>query len=88
MHEMSLIADLLSKILDVARREGSDRVTAVGVELGALSHCSPQHFTEHFNEAARGTIAEGALLEIMTRDDPSHPRAQEIVLTSVEVEEP
>jgi hydrogenase nickel incorporation protein HypA/HybF len=59
---------------------------SVTVRLGALSHISAHHFREHFEEAARGGPAEGADLVVETSGDESDPRAQDIMLESVEVE--
>jgi Zn finger protein HypA/HybF involved in hydrogenase expression len=33
-------------------------VTRISVRLGVLSHFTPQHVREHFEDASRGTIAE------------------------------
>ncbi len=86
MHETGLVRDLLRRIEEVARQEGARRVTAVSVRLGALSHLSPEHFTEHFRAAARGGIAEGARLEIAVDRDPHHPEAQWLRLEEVELD--
>jgi hydrogenase nickel incorporation protein HypA/HybF len=85
MHEFSLIADLFRKIESIAREGGSNRVTSVSVRLGALSHISPAHFREHFGQAARGTLAEGARLEIDVSTDTGDPHAQDILLESVDL---
>ena len=85
MHEFSLIADLFRKIESIAREAGSSRVTSVSVRLGALSHISPGHFREHFEQAARGTLAEGARLEIDASTDTGEPHAQDILLKSVDL---
>lgn len=84
MHEASLMHDLMEKILDVAKDKG-DRVTAVSIWLGALSHMSPAHFREHYAAAAKGTIAEGAALNIELSEDINHEYAQSILLKNVEV---
>ena len=86
MHELSLMADLMAKIADVARREGADRVSRVEVTLGALCHMSADHFRGHFEHAARGTPGEGAELVVTVETDTDDPRAQDIVLRSVSVE--
>ena len=86
MHEKALIKDLVRKLEAVARAEGGARVTRVQVRLGALSHFTPVHFREHFELAARGTIAEGAEVETELRSDPTEPDAQGVVLESVELE--
>jgi hydrogenase nickel incorporation protein HypA/HybF len=85
MHELSLLADLLRKIESVALREQVSAVTRVTVRVGALCHLSPAHLREHFARAAQGTIAEGARLDIEVLTDVTDPRAQEIMLESVEV---
>ena len=63
MHEKALMDDLMAKILEVADGEGGVRVRRIRVHLGALSHFTPTHFREHFDDAARGTLAEGAEIE-------------------------
>jgi len=85
MHEKALMDDLMAKILGVADAEGGARVTLIRVWLGALSHFTPEHFREHFDDAARGTLAEGAQVEAMLDDDLTDPRAQGVVLESVVV---
>jgi hydrogenase nickel incorporation protein HypA/HybF len=59
----------------------------VKVKLGALAHISAEHFREHFQQAARGTAAEGARLDIDVSTDESDPCAQDILLKSVDVED-
>jgi hydrogenase nickel incorporation protein HypA/HybF len=85
MHEFSLMADLLRKIEQVAADNGASRVVKVRVWLGALSHITPEHFREHFEDGVRGTLADGAELEVETSDDESHPEAQQILLKSLDV---
>ena len=88
MHERSLMRALLAGVEAVAREEGAARVTRVTVRLGALSHFTPDHFREHFDDAARGTVAEGAVVDAVCEDDPFAPNASDVVLKSVEVEDP
>jgi hydrogenase nickel incorporation protein HypA/HybF len=85
MHEQSLMNDLMRKILALAEKEGATRVTRVCVALGALSHMSPEHFKEHFDIAAQGTLAENALLDTQQLEDINAPEAQSIVLRSIDV---
>jgi hydrogenase nickel incorporation protein HypA/HybF len=86
MHEASLMRGLIRKIDSLAEAENAKQVTIVRVWLGALSHMSPDHFREHFNESSRGTIGEGAILEIEQSSDIFHANAQELLLRSIEVE--
>jgi hydrogenase nickel incorporation protein HypA/HybF len=62
------------------------RVTRVDVRLGALSHFTPEHFREHFEDASRGGLADGALVVATLSPDVADPRAADVVVESVEVE--
>ena len=78
--------DLMRTIESQARAEGALRVTRIRVRLGALSHFTPGHFREHFADASRGTLAEGADVETELRTDPTEAEAQGVVLESIDVE--
>lgn len=86
MHEAHLMADLMRQINDMAKAERAKRITGVSVWLGALSHMSREHFAEHFQWASRGTLAEGARVEVVVSDDLRDAQAQGIILRAVEVE--
>jgi len=85
MHERALLADLVREIESVASRERAKRVVGVRVRVGPMSHMTPAHFVEHFVEATRGTVAEGARCDV-DAIDPRDPLAQSIVLESVELD--
>lgn len=85
MHEHSLMNNLMSKILKLAEKEHATKVTKVSVKLGALSHMSPEHFKEHFDISAKGTIAEDAIIEAEESTDMNDPNAQTILLKSIDV---
>lgn len=80
--------DVMRKIEAVADAGSATRVTRVHVWLGSLSHFTPEHFREHFGDAARGTVAEGAEVDAILDEDISDPRARDVVVQSVEVEVP
>ncbi len=86
MHEKAVMDDLVRAIEGQARAEGARRVTRVRVRLGALSHFTPEHFREHFEDATRGTVAEGALVEAEEAADPTEPAAQGVLLEELDVE--
>jgi len=83
VHERALMRDLLARMDEAARAEGAARVTSVRVRVGPLSHFSPEHFREHFADAARGTIAEGASVIVA-----SDAAGADVVLESLELELP
>jgi hydrogenase nickel incorporation protein HypA/HybF len=80
--------DLMRKIESIAREHDARKVVGVKVKLGALSHFSAAHFREHFIQAASGTVADGARLDIEESKDETHPGAQGVFLENVEVESP
>jgi hydrogenase nickel incorporation protein HypA/HybF len=86
MHEASLMKDLMRKLDEIAAGERASRIVGISVWLGALSHMSAEHFAEHFEQAAAGTLAEGAKLDVTVSDDVDDAHAQDIRLESVELE--
>jgi hydrogenase nickel incorporation protein HypA/HybF len=86
VHEKALMDDLMRKILRAAQAEGGTRVTRIRVRLGALSHFTEAHFRQHFADASRGTLAEGAAVDAQLGTDPTEPYAQGVVLESIDVE--
>lgn len=86
MHEQSLIEALMRQLEQVAAREGAAKVTAVHLWCGALSHFTPEHFREHFERVAVGTVAEGATVTVEVSDDVTDADAAGVRLESVEVE--
>jgi len=87
MHEKHLLAEVVKKAEQVCREQGALRVTRMHVFLGALSHLTPEHFREHFDQESRGTPTEGADVAITLGEDVSDSRAQDVVLLDLEVED-
>jgi hydrogenase nickel incorporation protein HypA/HybF len=77
--------DLVAKVVAVAEAERAASVARIRVRLGALSHFTPEHFVEHWVDATRGTVAEGAAVDATMDDDLTGEAAQGVVLESVEV---
>lgn len=85
MHEARLMRDLMTRITTVANDNGGGAVAGVRVWLGALSHFTPEHFAEHFQDVCGGTLAEHAALTCDMSDDPTHPDALTVRLVSIEM---
>ena len=85
MHERALMDDLVRKVLAVAEAEDASSVSRIRVRLGALSHFTPEHFVEHWVDASRGTLAEGAEVDAAMDGSLDGDAAQGVVLESVEV---
>jgi hydrogenase nickel incorporation protein HypA/HybF len=77
--------DLVRKVLAVAEAERAASVVGIRVRLGALSHFTPEHFREHWVDASRGTLAEGAEVVATLDGALEGEAAQGVVLESVEL---
>jgi hydrogenase nickel incorporation protein HypA/HybF len=66
MHEMSLAEGVLQVIEDAARKDRFEKVTTVWLEIGQLSGVEPQAMAFCFDAVTRGSVAEGARLEIIS----------------------
>ncbi|MGO8740753.1 hydrogenase maturation nickel metallochaperone HypA, partial [Rhodoblastus sp.] len=64
-HEMSLTESVVEILAEEGRRQGFARVKKVWLEIGALSVVEPEAMIFCFDVVARGTLAEGAVLEIV-----------------------
>ena len=65
MHEMSLAEGIIQLIEDAARDQGFAHVRAVWLEIGRLSSVEPEALRFSFDVVTRGSLAEGARLEII-----------------------
>ncbi|MGQ0682325.1 hydrogenase maturation nickel metallochaperone HypA [Bradyrhizobium sp.] len=65
MHEMALCEGIIQIVEDEARRRSFSKVKAVCLEIGALSHVTPEAMRFCFDAVAARTIADGAALEII-----------------------
>ena len=65
MHEMSLAESVLQLIEDAAKREGFTQVKSVSLEIGRLAAVEPEALSFCFDAVTRGSVAEGAALEII-----------------------
>ena len=65
MHEMSLAENVLQIIEESARTQKFRRVRTVVLEIGQLAAVEPEAMRFCFDAVTGGSIAEGALLEII-----------------------
>lgn len=72
MHEMSLAEGVLQLLEDAARRENFARVATVWLEIGQLSGVEPEAMAFCFDAVTRGSLAEGAQLEIIHLPGQGH----------------
>lgn len=64
MHEIALCRSVIDMAQERRATHGFEKVLAIRLELGALSHVEAEAFVFAFDVAARGTVAEGARLEV------------------------
>ncbi len=64
MHEMSLAESVLELVESTARRECAVRVRRVILEIGQLAAVDREAMRFCFDAVVRGSLAEGALLDI------------------------
>jgi hypothetical protein len=76
-----------SRRLSLEARSATAIMAGVKIKLGALSHRCLERARGHFEVASRGTLGERAGLKIKVLPDSNGPRAQDVLLDSIEVEE-
>ncbi|MGE5279788.1 MAG: hydrogenase maturation nickel metallochaperone HypA [Deltaproteobacteria bacterium] len=64
MHETHLIEPIIKGIAEHAAREGGKSVSRVRLKLGLLLGVNEESFRETFKVLAKGTLLEGARLEL------------------------
>jgi hydrogenase nickel incorporation protein HypA/HybF len=86
MHEEAMLKDLVREAEAVARREGAHRVRRVRLWVGARSHLAGPEFQDRWAHAVQGTSLAAAEVDIETSTDPADPRAERLVLQSLDID--
>ena len=81
MHEWTIVQSMLQTALNEAEKYHASRVVLLRVKLGEEDHLEPSSLEFIFEALSKGTIAEGASLEIETVS------GRESVLESIEMEQ-
>lgn len=66
MHESSLGRDIVRAVVEKANEVGALRVRTVRGSIAETEWLNPQAIAFHFEAHARGTVAEGARLDLST----------------------
>jgi hydrogenase nickel incorporation protein HypA/HybF len=64
VHELSIVASLFETLESLSREHDARRITAVKLRIGRLSGVVPELLESAFETYKKGTLAEGARLEI------------------------
>jgi hydrogenase nickel incorporation protein HypA/HybF len=65
MHEYSVAMEVYKAVLNTALKNKATKVTSVDLELGALTIINPEQLAFCFEVVARGSLLEGADLNII-----------------------
>lgn len=64
MHEFGIATEIVAAAVSEAEKHGAGKITAVAIRVGVLRGVVPDSLRMYFDFAAKGTLAEGAALEI------------------------
>ena len=64
MHEVSLVENIIAMVEDERRKQAFSQVRTIRLHVGALGCVEPQALQFCFDAVTRGTIADGAVLDI------------------------
>ncbi len=81
MHELALSQGIVDVVCRQAETGGACRVLRVRIAIGALSSVAPNAIEFCFDAVSRGTLAEGARLEIDRPPGRAHCLSCETVVT-------
>lgn len=87
MHERGIAQDLVRAAGVTALEEGAERVRALEVRIGSLSHIDPEALRGQVEWWSHGTIVEGAIVRVeKSKNDARERNSTGVTLTSVEVD--
>ncbi len=64
MHELGIATEIVAAAVSEARKHGAGKITAVTIRVGVLRGIVPDSLRMFFDHLVKGTLAEGAGLEI------------------------
>jgi hydrogenase nickel incorporation protein HypA/HybF len=64
VHEFAIAQSILERALAEAEKHEAKKICTLGVRLGKASHITPDSLEFCFKAVAKGTIAEGAKVEV------------------------
>lgn len=85
MHERKLVDDIVRKAIHVAHEHNRVEAQTIRIEIGALNHAIPSTLRRLLEDAALGTVLEGAAFEIEKDLDTTSPTALDVRLVSIAV---
>jgi len=90
MHEQRIVMDLIRRAGEVASEHHVDRLAAVTVRVGALSHVPAEAVAAGLRRRSPGTPLESARIEVISGPGGAAAladvHAADVILQSVEIE--
>ena len=90
MHEQRVVTDLIRRAGEVAAEHHVDRLVAVTVRVGAMSHVPPEAIATGLRQRSPGTPLESARIEVISGPGGAaalaDEHAEDVILQSVEIE--
>lgn len=68
MHEYAITENIVSLVLEEAKRSGVSKVAAINLVVGELSSVIPECIELYFDPLSKGTILEGTKLRFISID--------------------
>lgn len=69
MHELGIMTDVLDTVLQVAEKNGGNKVTKITLKIGVMSGIVPVYVQSFFDVISKDTIASGSIINI--ESDPA-----------------
>jgi len=67
MHEVAVMSQIVELVLSEAKKRDAEQVSRVKLEIGEYTFLGEEQMRFAFEVLSKGTVAEGALLDITTR---------------------
>ncbi|MCR5294023.1 MAG: hydrogenase maturation nickel metallochaperone HypA [Lachnospiraceae bacterium] len=65
MHELVIVEGILEAVIPAAKEHKAEKIVAINLKVGELSGVVSSCVLEYFKSAAKGTIAEGAKINVL-----------------------
>jgi hydrogenase nickel incorporation protein HypA/HybF len=67
MHEVAVMSQIVELVLSEAKKRDAEQVSKVNLEIGEYTFLGEEQMKFAFEVLTKGTVAEGAILDITTR---------------------
>jgi hydrogenase nickel incorporation protein HypA/HybF len=86
MHEYHMVERLVWQAVEAAKEKKASRITRIALAVSARAGINPESVRLHFPQAAKGTIAESAELDIKVIEGSGEKDCPALYIEDIEVE--